>query len=148
VYRDWQLPAAFTHLRAALGKRLGLRTGTRHFIRVLQLLAQHPLARVERAIVLCQARGIADAAAIADQVQRLAHATPLMSDNDLSPSDNALSPHAAPLAAVRVPPPDLSQFNRLLSPRSQGDHTDDPANPAAVDNQPQAAQVADHAGRV
>ncbi len=148
VYRDWQLPAVFTQLRAALEKRLGLRTGTRHYIRVLQLLAQHSLARVERAIVLCQAYGLADATTIADQAQRLAQAMPLVSDNYLSVSDHDLSLHAATLATVRVPPPDLSQFNRLLSPRYQGDRADDPTDPAAPEGQPQAAQAADHAGRV
>jgi transposase len=148
VYRDWQLPAAFTELRAALEKRLGLRTGTRHYIRVLQLLAQHPLARVERAIDLCQARGAADAATIADQVQRPTQATPLLNDNALTQSDDNLSLHETPLAAVRVPPPDLSQFNRLLSPTYRGDHADDATDPAALEGQPQATQVADHAGRV
>lgn len=148
VYRDWQLPAAFTQLRAALEKRLGLRTGTRHYIRVLQLLAQHPLARVERAIGLCQACGVADAATVADQVQRLAQATPLLNDNTLSSRDNNLSREAASLAAVRVPPPDLGQFNRLLSPLYRGDPSDDATGPAAPEGQPQATQAAHHAGRV
>lgn len=148
VYRDWQLPAAFGQLRAALEKRLGVRTGVRHYIRVLQLLAQHPLARVSRAILLCQERSVVDATAIAEQVQRLAQAEPGMSDSDLSLSDESLSLPSAPLAALHVPPPDLSQFNRLLSPRSQGDRADDPTDPAAIEGQLEAVKVADHAGRV
>ena len=147
VYRDWQLPAAFTELRRALEQRLGTRTGARHFIRVLQLLPLHPLARVERAIALCRQRGRADAAAIADQAERLAwDETPTL-DNALSVSDNALSRPAGALAAVRVPAPDLARFNRLLSPPPQGDRADDPTDRAAAQGQPQAAQVADHAGR-
>jgi transposase len=116
VYRDWQLPAAFSELRRALEQRLGVPTGARHFIRVLQLLARHPLARVERAITLCQALGSADAAAITERAERLARAETTSSDNGLSLGDNGLSPHAAPLVALQVPAPDLTQFNRLLSP--------------------------------
>jgi transposase len=147
VYRDWQLPTAFAELRRTLEQRLGRQAGARHFIRVLQLLARHPLARVARALVLCQERGVADAAAIADQTQRLAQ-TEATSDNGLSQSDNGLSQQAATLAAVRVPPPDLTQFNRLLSPHSQGDRANDPTNHAAVEGQPETVEVADHAGRV
>jgi transposase len=147
VYRDWQLPATFAELRRALEERLGVRTGARHFIRVLQLLAGHPLARVERAIVLCQEHGAADAAAIAERVGRLAQAE-ATSDNGLSSCDNGLPLNAAALAALRVPPPDLARFNRLLSPHRQGDRADDPTDRAAAEGQPQAAQAADHAGRV
>jgi hypothetical protein len=156
VYRDWQLPAAFTELRRALEQRLGNHTGTRHFIRVLQLLARHPLARVERAIVLCQERGSADAAAITERAERLAqtetslsdNGLSLDSDNGLSASDNGLSHQAAALAAVQVPAPDLTQFNRLLAPQPQGDRVHDPTDHAAAQGQPEAVEAADHAGRV
>jgi transposase len=141
VYRDWQLPAAFAQLRRALEQRLGARTGARHFIRVLQLLPLHPLARVERAITLCQERGRADAAAIAEQAERLARDEPPTSDNAFAIPGDAL-------AAVRVPAPDLTRFNRLLSPQPQGDRADDATDRAALEGQPQAAQAADHAGRV
>src|SRR6202030_3478746 len=68
VYRDWQLPPAVTDLRRDLEARLGPRAGGRHYIRVLQLLAHHPLARVEQALVFCRGCGEADAAAIAGRV--------------------------------------------------------------------------------
>ncbi len=55
--RDWQLPASFADLRRNLEHRHGPRVGGRQYIRVLQLLAEHPLARVQ------QARGRAAAAA-------------------------------------------------------------------------------------
>jgi transposase len=156
VYRDWQLPAAFTELRRALEQRLGNHTGARHFIRVLQLLARHPLARVERAIVLCQEGGSADAAAITERAERLAQTETSLSDDGLSPnsdnglsaSDNGLSHQAVALAAVQVPAPDLTQFNRLLSPQPQGDRVHDPTDHAAAQGQPQAVEAADHAGRV
>ena len=54
VYRDWQLPPAFADLRRDLETRLGLPTGTRHFIRILQLLAHHPVERVEQALSECR----------------------------------------------------------------------------------------------
>lgn len=147
VYRDWQLPATFTDLRHALEEHLGVGTGARQFIRVLQLLAGHPLARVERAIVLCQEHGAADAAAITEQVERLARAE-TSSDNGLSSNDSGLSPNAATLAVLQVPAPDLTRFNRLLSPHSQGDRADDSTDHAVAEGQPQAVEVADHAGRV
>jgi len=112
VYRDWQLPAAFAELRCSLETRLGPRTGARHYIRVLQLLARHPVDRVGRAIELCRTRGDADATAITATVERLS-------------CDSALSLHDASLPldqpAVTVPRPDLSQFDRLLSHSLEGD---------------------------
>jgi hypothetical protein len=116
LYRDWRLPAAFAELRRALERRLDARAGARHCIRVLQLLALHPLARVERAVVLCQEPGRADAAAVAGEAERLAREDAAAGDADLSVSDIGLSARPGRLAAVRVPPPDLARFNRLLSP--------------------------------
>jgi transposase len=147
VYRDWQLPATFAELRRALEQRLGARTGARHFIRVLQLLARHPLARVERAILLCQQRRRTDAAAIAGEAERLARADTPISADESSASDTVSSPQAGSLAGVQVPAPDLAQFNRLLSP-SQGDLADDPTDSVAAEGQPEAVEVTDHVGRV
>jgi transposase len=107
VYRDWQLPAAFAELRRSLETRLGPRTGARHYIRVLQLLARHPMERVERAIE----RGEPDAASIAAIVERLARDATAVS----------IDPPTADRAAVRVPRPDLSRFDRLLTHSCQGD---------------------------
>jgi transposase len=101
VYRDWALPPAFTDLRREFETRLGTRAGVRHFIRVLQLLARHPLERIERAIQQVRIRGDPDAARIAAQAERLAR-TP-----SARPSDTAVSLTPSPL-------PDLSRFNRLL----------------------------------
>ena len=42
VYRDWQLPPAFTDLRRDLEAGSARGSADRHFIRVLQLLADHP----------------------------------------------------------------------------------------------------------
>jgi transposase len=130
VYRDWHLPPAFAALRQALEARLGLRAGPRHFIRVLQLLARHPMERVEQAIVECQARGRPDADAISAAVERLAASLP--------PSD-----------ATRAEPlPDLSRFNLLLSHSPKGDPVDERCQYAVAEDQPQALETAHHAGRV
>jgi transposase len=102
VYRDWVLPPAFTELRREFETRLGVRAGARHFIRVLQLLAHHPLERVEQAIDLVRIRGDPDAARIAACVARLARTSP----PDVT--DTTTSRNASPV-------PDLSRFNQLLS---------------------------------
>jgi transposase len=154
VYRDWQLPAAFAELRQSLEQRLGTRAGARHFIRVLQLLGRHPLARVEQAIVVCRGRAGLDAAVIGAQVERLAQAEstlrdrPLSSgDSDMSSDDSGLSSAAALLSPLQVPAPDLAQFNRLLSHCSQGGPVHDATDGLAAQGQPEATEAADHVGR-
>lgn len=101
VYRDWVLPAAFAELRRDLETRLGRSAGTRHFIRVLQLLARHPLDRVEQAIRQVRRRGHPDAARIAVAADRLARSP------DPAEGGTVMSPTAVPL-------PDLSRYDRLL----------------------------------
>jgi hypothetical protein len=113
VYRDWQLPPAFAALRRSLEARLGVRAGARHYIRVLQLLARHPVSRVEQAIAARQARGVPEAAAIVAAVERLAGAP------------DPCSAVPAALAALTVPAPDLSRFDLLLSPSPAGDDPHD-----------------------
>lgn len=136
VDRDWQLPASFTELRRSLEERLGAGTGTRHFVRVLQLLAHHSIDLVERAIEQCRLRGEPDAAAITAAAARLAR--------DASPTPAP----SATLAAITVPRPDLSRFNRLLSHSLEGADDDDRHDASVAEDQPEATQTADHAGRV
>jgi len=140
VYRDWQLPAAFATLRTALEARFGSRAGARHYIRVLQLLANNPIERLASVIAGCLARGELDAAVIAAAARCIA------CDNALSLSDNGLSPT---LAAVTVRPADLTQFDRLLSRSStEGDADVRPDDPAVAQGQPEATEAADDALRV
>jgi transposase len=109
VYRDWKLPAAFTELRAALEERHGMLAGARQFIRVLELLRVHPQTRVERAIVACRGEQVTTVEAI---VQR----TPTLAAQDQERGGQ--EPCRCELATVpeiRVPRPDLSRFNQLLS---------------------------------
>jgi transposase len=140
VYRDWQLPAAFAELRAALIGRLGSCVGTRHYIRVLQLLANHPVERLAPVVSDCLVRGELDAATITAAARCPHH-------GDASPlSDSALS---LALAAVTVRPPDLAQFDRLLSRSpTEGDADECRDHAAAVEGQPEATEVADDALRV
>ena len=123
VYRDWQLPVAFATLRRSLEERLGGRVGAKHYIRVLQLLASHPITRVETIITRCLASGDLDAAIIVEAVRRHPSDNALsLSDNALSLSDNAPS---LDLSAVTVPAPDLAQFDRLLSRSPEGGDADE-----------------------
>jgi hypothetical protein len=140
VYRDWQLPTTFAALRAALAERLGSGAGARHYIRVLQLLARHPIERLAAVIAGCLSRGELDAAVFT------AAARQLPCDNELSLDDSAMSPT---LAAVTVRPTDLAQFDRLLSrsPR-EGDADERRDDPAVTQGQPEATEVADDAVRV
>jgi transposase len=140
VYRDWQLPSAFATLRRSLEERLGLRSGTKQYVRVVQLLARHPVECVERAIADCLTRGDLDAAAVLDAVRRSS------GDNAPSLSDNARS---HPVSTVTVRPPDLAQFDRLLSHSPDGGDADECRDhAAAVEGQPEATEVADDVGRV
>ena len=103
VLRDWQLPASFTALRQLLTQRHGNPAGVRQYIRVLQLLGEHPLARVQQAVEACQSPEQAQAERIAAEVQRLA-------ERD---AGVPLSLGTA-LAALQVPRPNLGQFDELL----------------------------------
>jgi hypothetical protein len=134
VYRDWQLPAAFTELRQSLVSRFGTTIGTRQFIRVLQLLGRHPMSRVEEAILASQARGESNVADIIAAAERSALA--------LCPPPMV----PANLAAVAVPIPDLSRFDQLLSRSPKGEDADEWRNDAAVvARQPEAVEAANDA---
>jgi transposase len=71
VLRDWQLPESFTRLRQALEQRHGRAAGARHYVRVLQLLAEHPLERVGGAVETCLRREEAHAERIGAEARRL-----------------------------------------------------------------------------
>jgi hypothetical protein len=111
VYRDWVLPRAFVDLCRDLGTRFGVRAGVRQDIRVLQLLARHPLDRVERAVHLVRVRGDPTAAAIAASAERLAGQPPSADDTQMSLAPSAL--------------PDLSRFNRLLRSHTPEENPDE-----------------------
>jgi hypothetical protein len=137
VYRDWQLPASFTEFRRALEDRLGVHAGTRHYIRVLQLLAVHSIDCVTAVIADCRSRGELDATIITAAARRLP------GDNAPPLSDTALS---LDLSAVTVRPPDLARFDRLLSHSTpEGDAGECRDHATVVEGQPEATEVADDA---
>jgi len=108
VYRDWELTAALAGLRRELEAKYGLPGGTRQFIRVLQLLGEHPQSRIVRAIEACHAGHALSAEAIVERTKALA----VDEAGKTSASDDSCKSPALPV--VSVPPPDLSRFNRLL----------------------------------
>jgi hypothetical protein len=111
VYRDWRLPAEFTHLRQVLEQRHGASAGSRQYIRVLQLLAQHPVARVQRAIQIVAAEASPNAVA-ADRI--IQHTFRLAQRDVAGAAPWSAEDHADPAMAVQVRIPDLSQFDQLL----------------------------------
>jgi len=101
VLRNWQLPESFTRLRHALETRHGPTAGARHYVRVLQLLAEHPMERVQQAVETCLRRDELHAERIGAETRRLpgvAGETPV-----------------TPLCQFQVPQPDLGCFDQLLS---------------------------------
>jgi hypothetical protein len=105
LYRNWLLSAAFTELRTALEERHGPHAGSRQYIRVLQLMAEHPQSRVQQAIEYCMARNLLDAELIRGQAERLA----------LRQEPAADAPVESLIPQIQVPRADLSRFNQLLS---------------------------------
>jgi hypothetical protein len=140
VYRDWQLPRVFLTLKRSLEERHGSCVGTRHYIRVLQLLTNYPIEHVENAIANSLASGNLDAAIIA----ATAHQQSIR--NKTAFNDNALS---LVLSTVTVRPPDLSHFDRLLShyPK-EGDADECRDHTLVVEGQPEATTLADDVGRM
>ena len=128
LYRDWRLPPAFAELRQALEARHGAAAGARQYIRVLQLLPEHPVARVQQAIARCQAMDGLHADRIVQHTQRLAHEEQCrpqrrgsLPDPDVSTEGTTWRESLAGtslsevLCQVQVPLPGLRQFDQLLS---------------------------------
>jgi transposase len=107
VLRDWRLPEPFARLRQRLEERHGRVAGGRQFVRVLQLLGEHPQERVQAAVEACLRRGEPHAERVEAEVQRLAGASAALP--------------VTPLCQFQVPRPDLGRFDQLLS---QGEEPD------------------------
>src|SRR5262249_33956893 len=108
AFRDWALPACFADFRTALEGLHGAMAGARRYVRVLQLLAEHPLTRVRQAVEECRREYLIDADAV---IQRT-HALPAIG----APSREPLPSISVAIAAagLAVPLPDLSRFDQLL----------------------------------
>jgi hypothetical protein len=151
VFGNWALPPSFEELRGTLEQVHGERAGTRQYIRVLQLLMRHPQGRVEQAIDACRHRPALSAEIIAQKAEHLAQATA----SDLLGPAGCIGGAGLDIPNLTVAPPDLRQFDQLLSlhsthstePMAQGDRdVQSPGDAAQV--QPEGAAAADDAGGV
>ena len=107
VFRDWKLPACFAEMRAQLERVHGGMSGSRRFVRVLQLLGEHPMSRVAQAIEACLRDHLPSAEAVVQRTQSSAAIE--------ATRRAAATPCNEPAAArVDVPLPDLSRFDQLL----------------------------------
>jgi hypothetical protein len=113
VLRDWALPECFLRLRQALERRHGGRAGARQYIRVLQLLAEHPLGRVQHAVEKGLGQEPVQAERIIALATRLADAGPAPASADQMTTQR----HSVvtSLCQYQVPRPDLGRFDQLLS---------------------------------
>src|SRR5262249_49428741 len=109
VFRDWKLPGCFIEFRLELERSHGAMGGSRRFVRVLQLLGEHPMSRVSRAIDACRRDQLYSAEAVIQRTQSLAAIE--------ATSRAAAAPRGEAAGAPRadVPLPGLGRFNQLLS---------------------------------
>jgi hypothetical protein len=142
VFKGWTLPAAFGQLREQMETRHGPFAGTRQFIRVLQLLAAHPVARVTRAIDSCREDRCLTAELIAQRTEQL-RLRERHSPAGTSPS----SCEAGGLPSVDVPLPNLKCFDDFLQTGGLN-HVESQRPLALVESQPQATATAYDAGGV
>jgi hypothetical protein len=105
VFRNWQLPACFAALRQTFESRLGPFAAARHYIRILQLLAEHPVKRIQKAIELCLVHSTINAEMIIHKVNRMAE-----NPASAEPIDSNIR-----YPQVEVPRPDLSKFDQYLT---------------------------------
>ncbi len=108
VFRDWKLPACFAGFRAELERHHGLVAGSRRFVRVLQLLGEHPLTRVSQAVEACRREHLYSAEAVIQRTRSLEANEAATRGGTPTPSDDSSAPQ------VQVPRPDLNRFNLLL----------------------------------
>lgn len=114
VYRHWQLPAAFTQLRARLEQCHGPSSGARQYVRVLQLLAEHPVQRVQQAI---DHGGLAEAPG-ADRIIQHTHRLAAVESKRMeaaAPMSRDVSGLNDALLTVQVPLRGLDHFDQFLS---------------------------------
>lgn len=108
VFRDWDLPACFALLRTELERIHGPVPGSRRIARLLQLLTEHPLARVKRAIESCLDDELPDAELVIQRVQALARLERARA------SPEQVDDVTQPIPRVDVPMPNLNRFDQLL----------------------------------
>jgi len=105
VFRHWQLPACFNKLRELFEDRLGPFAGARQYIRILQLLAEHPVRRIQKAIELYTGVSTINAEMIINRVKRLEQNQEFV---------EAANPNIS-CYQMAVPKPDLNKFDQYLT---------------------------------
>ena len=108
MFRDWKLPACFDELRSELEQHHGAMAGARRFVRVLQLLPDHPVARVRQAVEACRREQLISAEAVIQRTLTLAAIESRARRSPPSTTELITAPQ------LQVPLPDLSRFNQLL----------------------------------
>ena len=88
--------------------------GSRRFALVLQLLGEHPMSRVSRAIEGCQRDHLPSAEAVIQRTRSLAAIEATTRGGATTAADAPLAPQ------VHVPRPDLSRFDQLLGGPAAG----------------------------
>ena len=116
AFRDSALPACFTDFRAAPEKLHGAMAGARRYVRVLQLLGEHPLTRVRKAIDACISEHLTSAEAVIQRTRSFA--TIEATTRTASPPQLEM-PGAA---QVQVPLPDLNCYDQFLGARKTINH--------------------------
>lgn len=142
LFKGWKLPAVFSELRQHLEQQHGPHAGSRQFIRVLQLLAEHPLPRVQAAVEGCRSAHWPLDLILGRTVQLAQrHAAPPATDGGQVRLANGTLP------CVQVPAPNLKRFDRFLV--TGGHHDDEVQRPDdALESQPQTTPPADDAGGI
>lgn len=135
VFRDWPKHPVWSELRRELEARQGRGPGARAYVRVLQLLGEHPEPLVRRAVEGCLRGGVVDAERIHQRVEVLA-----MQAQGPAPAPESFD--SAGLPVVFVAAPDLGRFNELLCERGASDVAREHGFAAA--GQPQATEVTEH----
>jgi transposase len=108
VFRDWKLPACFADFRTELERIHGATGGSRRFAQILQLMGEHPMSRVSRAIEACQRDHLHSAEVVIQRTRSLAAIETTKGKAAVRSAEETTSPQ------VDVPLPDLTCFNQLL----------------------------------
>ncbi len=127
VYRDWKLPVCFTRFRTELEQHYGAIAGTRRFVRVLQLMLDHPLDRVSQAVEDCLREQLFSAEAVIQRTRTLAAC------ESQSRRSSSWTTELTTSLQVNVPLPDLSRFDRLLDGPASSEGAGDEVFAVATD---------------
>ena len=140
VFRTWRLPACFGELRTHFEHHSGPCAGARQYVRILQLLADHPAHRVARAIEECHTAGPLTADLVILKTQHLAARD--------SPHPPGELPEFDAVRHLSVPQPDLRLFDQLLGSCDRGGPEDVRQRTAAPEGKPEAPEAPEDPGRV